>query len=87
MVWYTYKQDGKTAWFTVPGGTWNGTIFKGDVYETTSSPWLGVTYDTTQFKVNKVGTMTVDFEDANKAVMTYVINGVTQTKVIVRQPY
>jgi hypothetical protein len=87
MVWYTYGADGKTAWFTVPGGTWNGTIFTGDIYTTTGSAWLGVTYDPSRLVVTKVGTMTVDFEDANRAVMTYTVNGVTQTKTIVRQPF
>jgi chitinase len=87
MVWYTYGTDGKTTWFTVPGGTWNGTIFTGDIFTTTGSAWLGVTYDPSKLVVTKVGTMTVDFEDANRAVMTYTVNGVTQTKTIVRQPF
>jgi hypothetical protein len=87
MVWYTYGLDGKTTWMTVPGGKWSGTTFTGDIYNTTSSPWLGVAYDATRFSVNKIGKMVVDFEDANKAIMTTTINGVTQTKVIVRQPF
>jgi hypothetical protein len=87
MVWYTYGQDGKTMWFTVPGGTWNGTIFTGDIYSTTSSAWIGVPYDASQFKATKVGTMVIDFEDANKAVMTSTVNGQTQTRIIVRQPF
>ncbi len=87
MVWYTYGLDGKTTWMTVPGGKWSGTTFTGDVYNTTSSAWLGVTYDATRFNVNKIGTVVIDFEDANKAIMTTTINGVTQTKVIVRQPF
>jgi N-acetylneuraminic acid mutarotase len=87
MVWYTYGADGNTIWFTVPGGTWNGTIFTGDIYATTSSPWLGVNYDAAKLKVTKVGTMVIDFEDANKALMTYSVNGITQTKVVTRQPF
>jgi hypothetical protein len=87
MVWYTYGQDGKTTWLTVPGGTWNGTIFTGDIYTTTSSAWLGVSYDVSQFRTTKVGTMTIDFEDANRATMIYTVNGVTQTKRITRQPF
>jgi len=87
MVWYTYGLDGKTTWMTVPGGKWSDTIFTGDIYATASSPWLGVAYDATRFSVNRIGKMVVDFEDANKAIMTTTINGVTQTKVIVRQPF
>jgi alpha-tubulin suppressor-like RCC1 family protein len=87
MVWYTYGQDGKTIWMTVPGGTWSGTLFTGDIYNTNSSAWFGVPYDATLLNVTKVGSVTIDFEDANKAIMTTIINGVTQTKVIVRQPF
>lgn len=87
MVWYTYGADGKPTWFTVPGGTWNGTIFTGDIYNTTGSAWLGVPYDATLFRVNRAGTMVIDFEDADRAVMTYTINGVTQVKRIVRQAF
>jgi hypothetical protein len=91
LVWYTYGLDGKTTWFTVPGGVWNGTTFTGDIYTTTSSPWLGVRYDATKFKGTKVGTLVIDFEDANKALMTYTSNSsgqtTTQTKLITRQPF
>jgi hypothetical protein len=87
MVWYTYGQDGKTTWMTVPGGSWSGTTFTGDIYNTTGSAWLGVNFDASQLRVNKVGKIVLDFEDANRAVMTYTVDGVTQTKVITRQPF
>jgi hypothetical protein len=86
-VWYTYDADGRTIFLVVPGGTWNGNIFTGDIYTTTSSPWLGTTYDTTRFKVTKVGTMSLTFMDQANATMSYTVNGVAQTKTIVRQPY
>jgi hypothetical protein len=91
MVWYTYGLDGSTTWFTVPGGAWNGTVFTGDIYATAGSAWLGATYDPTRLKVTKVGTIVVDFDDANRAVMTYSVNAggqtITQTKVITRQDF
>jgi hypothetical protein len=69
------------------GGTWNGTIFTGDVYRTIGSAWLGVPYDATRFRASRAGSMTIDFEDANRAQMRYTVDGVTQTKTIVRQPF
>jgi N-acetylneuraminic acid mutarotase len=87
MVWYTYGVDNKTTWFTVPGGVWDGTTFSGDVYATVGSAWLGVPYVVSQYSATKVGTMIVDFEDQNKANMTTTINGVTQSRMIVRQPF
>lgn len=86
-VWYTYGADGKPTFFTVPGGTWNGLVFSGDIYTTTSSPWLGVPYDASRFAASKVGTMIIDYRDANTATISYTIGAVTQTKVITRQAF
>ncbi len=86
-VWYTYDATGRTVFYAVPGGTWSGSSFTGDIYSTSSSAWLGVSYDVAKFSVTKAGTMTLDFGDQNNAVMTYTIGGVTQRKAIVRQGF
>jgi N-acetylneuraminic acid mutarotase len=87
MVWYTYSADGKTTWFTVPSGAWNGMIFAGDLYATTGSPWLGTVYDPSKLTVTKVGAISINFKDTNNALMSYTVNGITQTKAIVRQTF
>ena len=86
-VWYTYDANGRNTFYAVPGGTWSGLTFTGDIYTTTSSAWLGVPYEASKFAVTKVGAMTIDFRDANTATMTYTVNNVTQTKLIVRQGF
>ena len=86
-IWYTYSSLGRTVFYTVPGGTWTGSSFTGDIYSTVSSVWLGVNYNPAQFVVTKVGTMTLDFSDQSNAVMTYTIGNVKQNKVIMRQPF
>jgi chitinase len=86
-AWFTYGDDGKTTWFVVPGGTWSGTRFSGDLYATTGSAWLGAVYDPARLLANKVGTVTIDFANANEATITYTVNGLTQTKRITRQPF
>jgi hypothetical protein len=86
-TWYTYGADGKSTWFVLPAGSWTGLTYSGDLYSTTGSNWLGATYDPAKLGVNKVGTMTFTFTDANNATVTYTVNGVTQTKVINRQPF
>jgi predicted extracellular nuclease len=83
-AWYTYGADGKATWFVMSGGTWTGTTYSGTLYTTTSSPWLGVPYDATQFRTQSVGTVSFDFRDQDNAKMTYTVNGVTQTKSISR---
>ena len=86
-VWYTYDAQGRTVFYTVPGGVWTGSTFTGDIYSTVSSAWLGVNYNPAQFVVTKVGTMKLEFSDQSNAVMTYTINNLTQQKVIMRQPF
>lgn len=86
-VWYTYDAAGKDTWFVVPGGSWNGNSFTGDMYATTGSAWLGTAYNAAALAVNKVGSMKLDFLDAGHATMTYTVNGVTQAKTIGRQPF
>ena len=85
--WFTYDSAGKPTWYVLPGGTWNENVFTGTLYNTTSSPWLGATYDASKFKVNEVGTMSLTFIDQDNVTMSYTINGITQSKVITRQPY
>ena len=86
-VWYTYDINGNNTFYAVPGGTWSGLVFTGDIYTTTSSAWLGVSYDASKFIATKVGTMVIDYRDANTATMTYTVGNITQTKLIVRQGF
>ncbi len=91
-VWYTYSADGKPTWYILPGGTWTGTTFSGAMYNTTGSPWLGVTYDPKMLVVNNMGTMTLNFANANSATMSYTFSagpysGLTQTKSLLRLAY
>ena len=86
-VWYTYNAGGTTTFFSGQGGSWNGTVWTGTLYATTSSAWLGVPYVAASFASTVVGSMTIDFSDASNATFTYTNNGVTQTKHIERQPF
>ncbi len=86
-VWYTYGNDSKPLWFTVPGGTWtSSTVFTGDVYST-SGPAANGAFNPTLVRATKVGTATLTFSDANNGTWAYTINGVSGTKSITRQPY
>ena len=86
-TWFSYDAQGRDTWFVLPGGTWSGSAFTGDLYATTSSPWLGTEYSPAAFAPVKVGSMTLDFTDQDWATMTYSVRGVTQSKTIVRQSY
>lgn len=86
-LWYTYDTNGKNTWFGVPGGNWSGTTFTGDIYSTESAPWLGAPYNPASFTGVKRGVMSLTFIDQSMATMTYTVDGLTQTKNIVRQGF
>lgn len=87
-VWYTYDRAGKPTWMLMNGGSWiNATTFRGTLARATSSPVIGPTYDPKVFAPTIAGDITLVFSDANNAVMTYSVDGVTQTKAISRLPY
>ncbi len=86
-IWYTYDAVGKPIFFTAQGGSWNGTVWSGQLFAHESSPWLGVPYNPAAFKAVNVGTISLDFNDASNATMTTTVNGITQVRHIERQPY
>jgi len=87
-VWYTYDANGRTVWYVIPGGSWTAAnVYTGTAYRTNGSAWLGRPYDAAALHVQPVGSVTFTFTDANNAVMTYDVDGVTGSKPIVRQPF
>jgi hypothetical protein len=87
-VWYTYDTSGRTVWYIVPDGTWTtATTYTGAAYRTTSSAWLGVPYAAGALAVIPAGTVSFTFTDIANGVMTYDVDGVAQSKPIVRQPF
>ena len=87
-VWYTYDANGRTLWYVIPGGTWTAAnTFTGTAYRTTGSAWLGTSYNAALLNPQAVGTVTFTFTDLNNAVMTYTVEGVSQSKNITRQPF
>jgi hypothetical protein len=87
-VWYTYDAAGHAAWYVMPGGSWiTPRTYSGPLYRTRGSRWADRTYDPSQLVVERVGTMTIAFDNQNDAYLTYVIDGVEQTRSITRQPF
>jgi hypothetical protein len=87
-VWYTYDSAGKAVWYVIPGGAWaTATTFSGAAYRVTSSPWLGAPYNAAAVNAQPAGNVSFTFTGVNSAVMTYTIDGVTQTKSLSRQAF
>ncbi len=88
LIWYTYDTNGKPVWYVASGGTWTSeSTYTGAAYRVTSSPWLGTAYDASRFAPATVGSFTLQFADLDHATFTYTIDGLTQSKPIVRQPF
>ena len=87
-VWYTYDTAGNPVWFVMPGGTWiRPRVYSGPLYRTRGSPWAGHPYDPSRLVVEPAGTMTLAFDHESDGYMTYVLDGVDQTRAITRQPF
>lgn len=84
-AWYTFDREGRATWYVMNGGTWTSpTIYQGTLITASGSPVLGVPYNAQMFAPATAGTATLNFTDADNAVMTYTVDGVTQTKAISR---
>ena len=87
-TWFTYGADGKPLWLVgsdvrrVPGTD----QYTGKVYKTTGSAY-NVTFDPTKFSIQEVGSMTLTFSGPNSGKFDYTVNGITQSKQILRQDF
>jgi photosystem II stability/assembly factor-like uncharacterized protein len=87
-LWYTYDRDGKATWLVMPAGAWTAAnTYSASAYRASGPPWLGVPYDPSRHSLAPVGNVTVTFTDAQNAVMTYTIDGVSGTNALTRVPF
>jgi cytochrome c553 len=86
LAWYVYDGNAKPTWY-VALCTMNGVaICSGDLLRTTGPPF-GPTFNSSQVQVFTAGTVTLIFNDANNAVLSYTANGVSSSKSITRQVF
>jgi hypothetical protein len=83
LAWYIYDAQGKPTWL-VSTCTMSGSSCSGAVYSTTGPPF-GPTFNSNAVQPSAAGTITVNFTDANHAVLSYTANGVTTTEHVIRQ--
>lgn len=86
-AWFTYDANGAPTWFVMPGGTWSSAdTYEGSVYRTTSSAWLGVTYDPTRLQSISAGSFRFHFAGDATSV-DYSVDGRSGTLALSRQPF
>lgn len=88
-TWFTYDTDGSGLWLVMSNGARQaGTnTYTGALYRTTGPAFSAATFDPSQVTVTQVGNGTFSFTDANTGTFSYTVNGVSQTKAILRQVY
>jgi hypothetical protein len=85
-TWFTYDANGKPFWpaflatLVAPG------VYTGDIFTTTGPPFNAVPFPPSAIETT-VGTVTLTFTDGNHATFAYTVNGISQTKQIVRQVF
>jgi len=87
-IWYTYDRNGRPTWFVMPSGSWTAAnTYTATAYRASGARWIGVPYDASRHSLAPVGTVTFTFTDAQNAVMSYTIDGVTGTNALARVPF
>ena len=86
LAWYVYDATGKPFWYVAPACAVSGSSCSGALYRTTGPP-LGPTFNPSQVQAFQVGSAIVSFIDANNAVLSYTVDGVSATKTITRQTF
>ncbi len=86
-AWYEYSADGNPRWIVMPGGTWTSpTSITGTLYST-SGPASTQPYNAAQVATTAIGSATISFAAADRAVLSYTVNGVSGTKAIQKQTF
>jgi hypothetical protein len=87
-TWFTYDADGSGMWLVMSDGRLAGTnTYSGALYRTTGPAFSSAIFSPSQVVATPVGSATFTFSDANNGSFLYTVNGITQTKPIVRQTY
>lgn len=88
VTWFTYDSNGRGMWLVMSNGAKAGAgTYSGALYRTTGPAFSEAPWDGSRVGVTQVGTGTLFFSDPDNGMFTYTVNGVTQTKPIVRQVY
>jgi hypothetical protein len=81
LAWFVYDANGNPVWYVASDCAVTGSGCTGTLFRTTGPPF-GPTFNPSLVQVFRVGTITLNFSDANNGVLTSTISG---TKSITRQ--
>jgi len=88
-TWYAYDAVGKPIWYVASNCAVSGNVCTGDLYQVSGGTPLTDTWNGTNKKVDKVGSVTITFSDPNNGSMRYSVDKEVSffTREITRQPF
>jgi len=84
-TWFTYDLDGTPMWLSATVNKTGPGAYTGTLYRTTGPAFDAVPFLPVNVTATSVGTLTLTFANGNAGTFAYTVNGVTQSKAIVRQ--
>jgi hypothetical protein len=86
-TWFVYDATGRAWWLTMTAEKTGPNTYTGKLYETRGPALNTVPFNPTAVQALEVGNGTLTFPDANNGTFRYTVNGITQTKTLVRQVF
>jgi len=86
-TWFTYDATGRAWWLTMTAEKTGANTYAGKFYETRGPALNAVPFTSSLVQVIEVGDGTLTFSDVNNGTLRYTVNGITQTKTLVRQVF
>jgi hypothetical protein len=86
-TWFIYDVDGRPWWLSMTANRVAEDTFSGTFYQTRGPSFSAIPFEPADVFYTAVGQGTLIFTDANTATFTYAVNGISQTKTLVRQVF
>ncbi|HEY3460791.1 MAG TPA: S8 family peptidase [Casimicrobiaceae bacterium] len=86
-TWFTYDVDGTPLWLSVTATSVSPGVYSGQLARTRGPAFDAVPFDPSKVTRTPVGTATFTFADGDHATFAYTVNGVAQSKAIVREVF
>jgi hypothetical protein len=86
-AWFTYDATGRAWWLTMTAEKTGTNTYAGKLYETRGPAFNAVPFSSSLVQVIEVGDGTLTFSDVNNGTFRYKVNGIEQTKTLVRQVF
>ncbi len=86
-TWFTYDSSGNAWWLAMQANRTATGVYAGTIFTTHGPAFNAVPFNPALVTETPVGSGTLTFSDANDASFAYTVNGVSQTKALLREVF